>query len=85
MLTSTNSPKRSFLPSRASAASAGGDDSRRRFLAAPRAIAGARLRGRVGGIGRVQCERGSLGLVSPGIRGGAQEKPMKAELRGRGR
>jgi hypothetical protein len=39
----------------------------------------------VGGIGRVQCERGSLGLVSPGIRGGAQEKPMKAELRGRGR
>ena len=39
-LTSTNSPKRSFLPSRAAAAAAGGDDSRRGFLAAPRAIAG---------------------------------------------
>jgi hypothetical protein len=84
-LTSTTSPTRSFLPSRAAAAAAGGDDLRRRFLAAPLAIAerGCGDWWVAGGVGFSACRMVSAAELggwtsSPGIRGGAQEKAMEA-------
>jgi len=79
-LTSTCSPVRSFLPPLAASA-AGGDDSRRRFLAGPRAIA--RPAAAAAGWGEVSWELGGegggVGLVAP-----RYEESRRSQRRQRG-